>query len=190
MSVKHQRGDTLIEVMLAMAILTTIIIGSVYMMNFGIGNISTAVEHSEVRAGVNGQSGMLQYLRDDYMRQYGKPVAGSAGAEWAKILSPAYLNNGAISAVNDTVCAPLNAGKAFYLDDSSLPVPASIQRYLGLSPATFATAGKGLWIEAYQVVGSNPSEAAVDFLIRGCWAPPGSGPLQQEMTITRLYDGK
>jgi len=190
MKFRDTRGDTLIEVLLAMAILTVMIVGAIGVMNFGAANNQTAVEHSQVRSAINGQTAMLQYLRDDYMVQFGQPLAGSAGAEWATIIGPSYLNTGAMPAIDDASCAPINAAKAFYLDGNALNPAGTVTKYTGALPATYAQPGQGLWVEAFRVVGTNPSEAAVDFLIRGCWSATYNAPLQQETTITRLYDGK
>jgi len=180
-----QRGDTLIEVMLAIVILSMIIVTSITLTGFGIGQTESAVEHSQVRTALNGQGDILEYLRDQYIAT-GHSGGGPSGT-WTTILSM-YLNNTAAPTEVDTC----NKGQhAFYLKQTvagNTLSAASISTLIG-SATGYAQPGQGIWIDAYRPVipGGNPKY--IDFVIKGCWSPIGNGPQQQEASIVRLYDG-
>ena len=59
-SIRQQAGDTLIEVLLAMGILSVVIVGGSTLMNFGLRNVQNAVEHTQVRNLIAGQSEILR----------------------------------------------------------------------------------------------------------------------------------
>lgn len=175
-----QRGDTLVEVLMAIMVLSIIIVGSISLMARGLQIAQNALEHSETRQGVNSQLDMLRFLRD----QYSTNATSADAATWKSIITS---SNGAqtdySSGCNVTTA---KNGTAFYLDKSS----GSVQKVAFDAtqlPATFATPGKGMWVEAApSAAGMSP--AYVDFVVRACWSPLGSGPMQQTVTAERLYD--
>lgn len=180
-----ERGDTLIEVLISIAILAIIIVSAVGLMNLGIRSTQQAVEHSEVRATINGQTAVLQYLRDQYMAaptDDGNPAVST----WKAITgSNTYLTS-ATEALSDCQSVQGNA-KSFYLE-SGAPGAYGVKPYDSLQPRTIAQPGRGLWIDAYRVQGTS-GLSAIDFVVKACWEPIGSGPIQSEKTVLRLYDG-
>ncbi|MGB3023984.1 MAG: prepilin-type N-terminal cleavage/methylation domain-containing protein [Candidatus Saccharimonadales bacterium] len=199
---KNQRGDTLIEVLMGMSILGIVVITTMAMMNSGIRSAQNSLERTQVRTQIDSQVYLLRYMRDDYIAASGNPVIGTPGDGWKAILTNStpptdYLKTGgAVPVLDDTSCSP--PSRSFYVD-VTIPsigppvVPAAITLKpsdAAQIPVTYSLPGKGLWIEAYEVVGTSSAYKAIDFVIRACWQPFGSGPSQYETTIVRLYDGR
>lgn len=173
-----QRGDTLVEVLMSIMVLSIIIVGSISLMSRGLQIAQSALEHSETRQGVNAQLDMLRYLRD----QYSVNSTGTDAATWKSIITTSNSNQTNYSGCDVT---STKSGTAFYLDKSS----GTVQKkdYTGVQPSTYATPGKGMWVEAApSAAGMSP--AYVDFVIRACWSAVGSGATQQTVTAERLYD--
>lgn len=174
-----QRGDTLVEVLMSLMVLSMVIVGAVTLMNRGLASAQIAMEHSQTRQEVNRQIELLRYLRD----QYSVNNASTDGQTWLNIINGS--NN---SATNYDGCSvtTAKAGTAFYLEQ----VSGVVQRTNfnpSQQPTTFATAGRGLWIETTPSTGVSP--AFVDIVVRACWTASGStGGQQQTVTAVRLYD--
>ncbi len=176
-----QRGDTLVEVLMAVVILSVVIVGAITMMSRGLGAAQVAVEHTQVRLHINAQTEILRFLRDGYLQDPLSP----AGQEWLRMFSGGYVNTTA-STFGGT-CG-VSAGKnAFYLQQSG-PAGAQITNFdSSAQPATSATPGAGLWVEATRSA-SGITPAYVDFQLRACWKASGGAADQQTVTVVRLYD--
>ncbi|HVI69618.1 MAG TPA: prepilin-type N-terminal cleavage/methylation domain-containing protein [Magnetospirillaceae bacterium] len=178
--VAKQRGDTLVEVLMSLMVLSIVIVGAVTLMARGMQSAQIALEHSETRQAVNSQIELLKYLRD----QYSVNNTSANAATWASIISTSNANSTDYTGCSVTAS---KSGTAFYLDRSS----GTVQRTIfdsSQKPPTFATAGKGLWIEA-DPSNAGISPAYVDFVLRACWMGSGSlGGQQQTVTAVRLYD--
>lgn len=177
----HDRGDTLVEVLMAIVILSIVIVGSITIMTRGLRSAQIALEHTQVRLQMSGQTELLHYLRDSYLKDKGS-VGGLA---WADV-----VNNFATttpSTYNSTVCAVslTKNGNAFYIDRNGAGDPV-VKNYTATIPASGAVPGQGLWIEATNSTVISP--AYVDFQLRACWTGPGNSGNQQTITSVRLYD--
>lgn len=180
--VRSQRGDTLVEVLMAIVVLSIIIVGAITMMTRGLRASQLAVEHTQVRMQINAQTEMLRYLRDSYLSD----PSSNAGQRWNSLFSgtPLYANTTA-SNYTDTSC-DVTAGKTgFYLTQSAGNV--TINEFdPSADPATHAVAGQGMWIEITRSSGISP--AYVDILFKACWAGIGDAAEQRSVTAMRLYD--
>ncbi len=175
-----QQGDTLVEVLMSLMVLSIVIVGAVTLMARGMQSAQIALEHSETRQAVNSQIELLRYLRD----QYAINSAGADGVTWASIISTSNTN-----ATDYTGCvvSPSKVGTAFYLE-RPVGIVQKTTFDINQIPPTFATPGKGLWIEA-DPSNTGISPAYVDFVVRACWAGIGTlGGQQQTVTAVRLYD--
>src|SRR3954471_3623107 len=87
---KPQRGDTLVEVLMAIVVLSMVIVGAITLMARGLSAVQVAVEHTQVRLGMAGQTELLHYLRDAYLTD---PL-GPAGQIWSGLStgSPQYAD--------------------------------------------------------------------------------------------------
>lgn len=178
-----QRGDTLIEVLLSMAILSLIIVGGNAIMNFGMKNAITATEHTQVRNLIVGQAELLRYLRDNAEEGSNDRVTTA----WEEVLDES-LPNGNASPMQ--TCEPTR--RAFYLTanyqgQNSLP-DITVSRYDADAPRSndipYASPGEGLWIQGVKRESTDQNYA--DFHIRGCWKGAGSSVDQKVNTVLRL----
>jgi prepilin-type N-terminal cleavage/methylation domain-containing protein len=179
---RSQRGDTLVEVLMAIVVLSMVIVGAITIMSRGLKASQLAVEHTQVRFQINAQSEILRYLRDSY----GNDPTSAAGQVWLSLFggSPVYATATA-SNYSDTSC-DVSAGKTgFYLTQSGGAVTVN-QFDATVKPATYALPGQGLWIEMARSSGISP--AYVDIMFRACWAGIGDSVDQQAVTVLRLYD--
>lgn len=178
--VRSQKGDTLVEVLMSIVVLSVIIVGSTTLMARGLTAGQNALEHSEVRQGVNGQLEMLRYLRD----QYSANSSSSDAATWTSIVTSSNASPTDYSSGCNVTTT--KAGTAFYLNK----VSGVVQRTAfnpSLSPTTFAVPGQGMWLEV--TPSSAISPAYIDIVVRACWSAVGSqGAQQQTVTAERLYD--
>ena len=177
-----QRGDTLVEVLMAIVVLSMVIVGAITLMTRGIKASQLAVEHTQVRMEINSQMEMLRYLRDAYVTD----PASTAGQRWNSLFSgtPTYANTTA-SAYSDTVCEVSSNKTGFYLAQTGGTVVVN-QFDAAQQPATHAVAGRGLWIEITRSSGISP--AYVDILFKACWSGIGDSADQRSVTALRLYD--
>ena len=65
-----QRGDTLIEVLFAFAVLSLVIIGALTVMNQGTLASQRSLETTLVREEIDGQATTLRFLHDAYVAKY------------------------------------------------------------------------------------------------------------------------
>jgi prepilin-type N-terminal cleavage/methylation domain-containing protein len=177
-----QRGDTLVEVLMAVVILSIVIVGAITMMARGLNAAQTAVEHTQVRLSTSSQAEILRYLRDGYLQD----PNSNPGQVWSSLFtgSPVYANGTASSSAG--ACAVTSGKTGFYLEQAGANITAQTFD-AGNQPTTVATPGQGLWIEATRSAGGI-SPAYVDFQLRACWSGVGSSVPQQTVTVVRLYD--
>lgn len=183
-SLIKQRGDTLIEVMLSISILSLVVVGAMMIMNRSNSNMLDAVERTAVRAEVNRQTELLNYLRDQAALGTTDAIPTAVTA-WSDITNPNRLSANP-SDVSVDSCPALNNdnSKRFYIT-----VDENLNNF-GVANAgsanIYATAGSGLWIE---VVKRGPSGSSYyDFFVRACWDSAAGHTRQLTETVVRLYE--
>lgn len=180
-----QRGDTLIEVLIAMAVLSAMIVAASTLMTNGLKSAQTALEHTLVRNEINSQAELLRYLRDSYIKDRTLP----ASTEWTRILTT-YTNTTA--AAYTTACTTTAGKTPFYLAQNlANQIPAVATTFNpSLLPPSHATPGRGLWVESTR--GTTTSGVNyIDFQIRACWSKTGNANIRQQSgTVVRLYDAQ
>lgn len=177
-----ERGDTLIEVLLAMAILSAVIVGALVMMGRGQALGQDSLERSQVTAFMTDQSEILQYIRDGY------DLAATDTEYPAKLWGPILARLGT---ANPDGCSSNGKGFYFKKDYSATnnevtlePFDAStINEGSANFVSTYAQPGDGLWIEAEKATSSN----YIDFYIKACWRTVSGDIKQEAITIERLY---
>lgn len=171
-----ERGDTIIEVLFATAALSLVIVISFMIMNRGVATAQLAVENTFVRQNIDGQAEAIRYLRNAFVHT--DDPTGSVRAQWDRI-----MNNHLVSQASEFgTCDP--GGRAFYINTDNATVQTNIEPAETFAGAEF---GQGLWVEAVQPTIPAGQPRYVDFHIRACWDPPGSGPTVTTGTIVRLY---
>ena len=175
---KYQRGDTLIEVLLAFSIFTLVAISTFALMNRGINTAQQSLETTLVRQQLDSQAELLRFIHDT------KP------AIWNEIINPSNLATSAGSACYDNL--PTGAFFAAMPNGSVGRVALSNTTYakpMTTSKIDYTSGGKseGIWVYAVQVNDSS-NQRAYDMHIRACWESVGSGPKSTLGTIVRLYE--
>lgn len=205
---RKERGDTIIEVMIATAIASLAILSILAIMNRNLATIQMTVETTIVRQNIDSQAEVLRFLKDQYL------VARSSENGYPKIwkdISDARNNDNVMTeATPFGDCTPSEPTKAFYFaqstsDDEGVDISSITMRRVadGFKDAngingtdgdpyedveTFARPGEGLWIEP--IVSDDQTGNTtryIDFHIRACWYPPYNGPTATMGTIVRLY---
>ncbi len=176
---KVQSGDTIVEVMFAIAVAGLVIVLSLAVMNRGVATTQMAVENTLVRQSLDGQAEALRYLRD------------TNSPQWQEILED--WTSASATPFNDenTSCQP-TGGAPFFLQifepTDDIPTGSiAVEQYdnnADISQDVFAQPGQGLWIEAVK----NSEDNFIDFYIQACWPPPFEGPNARTGTIVRLYE--
>lgn len=172
----RERGDTIIEVLFATAALSLVIVISFMIMNRGVATAQLAVENTFVRQNIDGQAEALRYLRNAFVHT--DSPAGPVRTQWDRIMN----NHLVAQATPFGSCEP--GGRAFYINTNNVTVQTDIEPAQTFAGAEF---GQGLWVEAVQPSIPAGQPRYVDFHIRACWQPPGSGPTVTTGTIVRLY---
>ena len=179
---RRERGDTLVEVLIAIAILSAAIVGGLTMMNYGYSIASNAVERTQVQATMNGQLAYIRHARDAYIRA-NQQATDSGSQLWAAIIPK--IVSGATSSATCSGTAPQQAANSFYIRDDVAGVGAgSIVNFTGTPATTLAQPGNGMWIEARRAGGA---VGYVDFYVKACWQPVGNLANQEARVVMRLY---
>jgi prepilin-type N-terminal cleavage/methylation domain-containing protein len=186
----NQRGDTLVEVLIAITVLGVVVAGCMAIMNRSLVSILNSAERTAVRSEVNSQTELLHYAR------------AKNPAMWENIKKLAFVNNATnIVTANDqcklTEGSSLSTSKAgsFYItNEADLPTLKNDLKANthGKNLTARATTGKGIWIDAiyYPAVSGDNNVPYFDFFIKACWTPLGNFPDSQTLTIVRIYDNR
>lgn len=183
-----ERGDTLVEVTVAMAVLGLMLAASLAVINRGLMGVSNAVERTSVRASLSSQAELLRYVFDD-------PVTNKA--TYDKILDPKRTKPNASLGQNGCEIG----GGGFYLSvgNGALPVemheldPAKTKQlannvYGQPEAGDDKRVSRGIWIEGDKHDGQGDMPGYIDFYVRACWTPhaaqqPGSGRMESNVRV-------
>jgi type II secretory pathway pseudopilin PulG len=201
--IRHSdQGDTLIEVLFAIAAFSLIAISSLAIMNQGANTAQRSLEITLVRQQLDAQAETLRYLNSSYVTVFRPGVAyGSAtpAAQWSDILNSGLVTN--VSNFPDTSCPSKPIPSSFILNTHTATfVPLNNTNGIFTPATTFSQViyngdqikSDGVWIEAkrYTTTGY-PNQANadyIDFYIRACWSSPGESTPATLGTIVRLYE--
>jgi type II secretory pathway pseudopilin PulG len=197
-----ERGDTIIEVLFAIAVFAMVAVGSLTIMNQGTATAQRSLEITLVRQQIDAQAEAIRFIHDAYVAafQQGGPATTGKSLEWTAMTNKTtgYGVDGASEFGGS--CPTTIPGRPFLLNArkaeiwSGIPVMSAPP---GSSLPPFAQViynddssvqqAYGLWVEA---VPSVPDEGPgfVDFHIRACWDGPGSSAPMTLGTIVRLYE--
>lgn len=175
---RPNRGDTLVEVAMAFAVLGLVLAATAAIINNSLMAIKDNVERTSARANLNAQEELLRYIYD-----HGTDVSTPMGKVRDAIdrkVRDSTNNNSAGDIRNNYTC---QAGKgAFYLDAAALaqsgtPDPDSIVKSTtesatvadSVEGAPTTSANGGVWIQAIAGPTSEKTPGYIDFYIRACW---------------------
>lgn len=186
---RAERGDTLVEVTVAMAVLGLMLAASLAVINRGLMGVSNAVERTSVRASLSSQAELLRYVFDD-------PVTNKV--TYDKILDPKRTKPNASLGQNG--CEIGNGGFYLSVGNGALPVemheldPAKTKQladnvYGQPEAGDDKRVSRGIWIEGDKHDGQqNGMPGYIDFYVRACWTPhaaqqPGSGRMESNVRV-------
>lgn len=198
----RQRGDTLIEVLIAVTVFSAVAIGAITVMSRGISVAQSSLELNLVRNQIDSQVELLRHIHGVELAS--AQQGGGSGGEsmWQQAVSGAVAEASQYDAIKTfeqcRTAGPDGVGvpsHAFYIDPSNGRVMRGMNKFA--VPSTFAQVYPGgksemVWIEAvYDETKQNPDRLTAsryyDFHIRACWDSPGDGNLMKLGTIVRLY---
>ena len=184
-----ERGDTLVEVTVAMAVLGLMLAASLAVINRGLMGVSNAVERTSVRASLSSQAELLRYVFDD-------PVANKN--VYDQIINHTQSNNNLgqngckiggggfyLSVNNKTGTPPVEMYKLNSVDTAHLTNNVYGQPEAGDNSG----ASLGIWIEGDKHdAQQNGMPGYIDFYVRACWTPhaaqrPGSGRMESNVRV-------
>lgn len=201
----RQRGDTLIEVLFAVAVFSAVAIGTIVIMNQGISSAQNALEISLVRNQIDTQAELLRHLNNGKLTSIGRN-SNDAAQEWDKAVNdsrfPVATEPTDYTAITSfSQCTPAAGGaipaNAFFLNPKTGKVvrrddvaggaflSASTFAQVQHNPAMPATdpsvVSNMIWIEPVSYDNDTETKNKLsltkyyDFHIRACWDSPGSG---------------
>ena len=185
-----ERGDTLVEVTVAMAVLGLMLAASLAVINRGLMGVSNAVERTSVRASLSSQAELLRYVFDD-------PVANKEAYKW--ILD----HTGSNVSLGQNGCEIGNGGFYLSVGGGTLPVEIHKLNQADTNKLTNNVYGQpeagevgnnsgvsqGIWIEGDKHDGQKDGMPGyIDFYVRACWTPhaaqqPGSGRMESNVRV-------
>jgi len=208
----QERGDTIIEVLFAVAVFAMVAVGCLSIMNQGTATAQRSLEITLVRQQIDAQAEAIRFIHQAYVANYHKGATAPTGiaAQWLKMtVDLGATTPSEFGKLDGAQCAPLthiehpfilNAHTATVWsqqptttppEDGSLPPFAQVNYYDDDSSdgvATSINAAYGIWVEAVPSSVSSQGAGYVDFHIRACWESPGARTPVTLGTIVRLYE--
>ena len=182
---KIQKGDTLVEVLLAMAVFAVVMMIGLSTMNNGMSRALASLQLTMARNTMDSQAEALRFANAAYVSEFrtdgGAVTAGAQGTATqldactrgasAFVLSRSDLSYHS-EAITDAVTYPRIA-YGTDADSNAITDPSASYRR-----------SEGIWVEKVHLANTN----YYDFHIRACWSAPGSNVNTTLGTIVRLYD--
>lgn len=191
MTRKHmmRRGDTIIEVIMAVTVFSLVAVGAIALMNSGISMAQRSLEMTLVRQQIDAQAEMLRFVADH--AKQGDPGLRKL---WEDITLSSLSSSGAPKLLlGIDACPALTTGFVLRGDPAGKIVKSNIVAGTGTyqsSPATYArvaaTQSEGVSIQLKKVANNR----AYDAYIQACWYGPGQSRPMTTGTIVRIYDEK
>lgn len=182
---RSQAGDTLIEVLLAFAILGLATIVAIRTMSEGYNRLYSSGQRSQVQAIMNGQLSILQAAHDNEV------TAPASSAVWDNIITAIGTSAAIDDPVNPDGCTFSSGKNRMYFNTGLNNDWTSVWHVAAgsTSPAPQdgipLPDGNRMWIEGQRVQASS-GKSYYDFYIKACWYDGGAR--HQLKTVTRLYE--
>jgi len=184
------RGDTVIEVILAVAIFSMVVVGSFVVMNNGVAMAQRSLEINLVRQQIDSQAEILRYVHARAMED----GSGHYFKIWNEIKDRNIITGQADSLLNAEQCPTKmpTKGLAFVAPTEATSKIKYTENYV--FPTTYAKVelgadqSEGLSMQISRV--TDGGQNAYDAYIQACWSTPGSSKPVTLGTIVRLYDPK
>ncbi len=199
---KFRKGDTLIEVLLAIAVFAVVMLIGLSTMNNGMSRALASLQLTMARNAMDTQAEALRFANGAFLSEYKSDDTGS-------LSSPAILWRDNLTQGAQGSATPLESctrgSSAFVIAtrdmgnnrgyrtnniSSAITYPRISYGDDADTNANWLRDGlayrgaEGIWVEKVHV----PNTRYYDFHIRACWSAPGSNVNTTLGTIVRLYD--
>lgn len=192
---KTKRGDSIIEVLLAIAIFSAVAVSSLATMNRGLANIETALEETVARSEIDAQADLIRYVRSGYqstptayvLNQTGVGGSPDVQVTYKKMWDDIIASVGGDTKINSSCTS--NTPNGFVLRNTDYGISyQKITSYSSSGGIPKAKEGNSndLWVTAVGGGGSGGTSAYYDFYINTCWYTPGSSVGTTLYTTIRL----
>ena len=173
-----KKGDTLIEVLFAMAVFSFLSITTISLMNQTTASAQGNLESTQARNLINQQAEIIRFAHEAYINDNGN--TDYAGL-WNNI-SGRTVSSGEVVNLSDVTSCDID------LPDNAFAINASSFDIISASPIADAapSADNGFWI--YAVEGGDSNNGYYDFYFQTCWYAPGRNNPTTIDTVIRLYD--
>jgi type II secretory pathway pseudopilin PulG len=200
---EKRRGDTVIEVILAITVFSVIAVGAIAIMNQGINSAQRSLEITQVRQQIDAQAEALRYIHQTYINSISEDREAHVPGVWEALQLRGAAGVSNFGADGSATCPAIASPGAFVLNartasiDVHPPISMSATPGPDETPPPYAQLiygedrvyAYGIWIEAKRNDGANSGGIGfIDFHIRACWEDPGNNPAITLGTIVRLYD--
>ncbi len=202
----RQRGDTIIEVLFAVAVFSLVAISAMTIMNLGTAAAQRALEITLVRQQIDAQADTIRYIHQAYITN--RSPSNPATVQWKAMTIDHKRTEASAFGEGTTATCPLTMPDLSFIMDAHKAViangasgkPQSISETGGdVTPPPYSQVrysddgvfqdSYGIWVEAVPTDKSAVGGVGyVDFHIRACWESPGSGVAMTLGTIVRLYE--
>ncbi|MDO4872228.1 MAG: type II secretion system protein [bacterium] len=196
--IRMKKGDTLIEVMFAVAVFASVMIGGIALMNAGVAKTQATLQLTMARNAMDAQAEILRYVNSVYVSNYPNS-SDELSKTWKNIQKAAKNSASDLNEcpntsskfdsswfVIDPISMTLRSGSASLESASTYPRMvysnvADTNKIDDRATLNFARA-EGIWVEPVK------GEGYYDFHIRACWYASGERVATTLGTIVRLYD--
>ena len=186
---RAERGDTLVEVTVAMAVLGLMLAASLAVINRGLMGVSNAVERTSVRASLSSQAELLRYVFDDPVtnKEAYKWILDHTGSNVSLGQNGCEIGNNSgfyLSVNNKTGTPPVEIHELDSADTNKLANNVYGQPEAGDDKRV----SRGIWIEGDKHDAQGDMPGYIDFYVRACWTPhaaqqPGSGRMESNVRV-------
>jgi prepilin-type cleavage/methylation N-terminal domain protein len=188
---RAERGDTLVEVTVAMAVLGLMLAASLAIINRSLMGVSNAVERTSIRASLNTEVELLRYIFDDQVTN-------------KKLVDDIVSKTQPDQKVESRGCEiGTNSFTLYDTGNQAVPVAKNeltpddkVAEHVGGKPGISQQQGQhnGIWIEGYKRPGGagNSMPGYIDFYVRACWTPYAAQQLgsgRMEANVRVYYKG-
>lgn len=181
---RAERGDTLVEVTVAMAVLGLMLAASLAIINRSLMGVSNAVERTSIRASLNTEVELLRYIFDDQVTN--KNLVDDIVS---KTKSDLKVESRGCEIGTNSFTLYDTGNQAEPVAKNELTPDDKVAERVGGKPG-ISRQGQhnGIWIEGdkHDVQGDMPGY--IDFYVRACWTPyaaqqPGSGRMEANVRV-------
>lgn len=199
---RRQRGDTIIEVMLAFTVFSLVVVSSIMLMNKGLATAQRSLELTLVRQQIDAQLTMLDNFKQN--DPAGWKTLVTAGTTAATAVQPPALS----TITSCPVATDSILSQSFFMAADS-PTPTAVKPY-AVSLTTYQQAktfanvdtfaktvmpplaqpvSYGIWMTVVQAEGYATNHA-YDIHVRACWYSAGDSVQRPSIiaTVARVYD--